>query len=150
MNSKCLYKLEKNRNAAFFFGFRKFCSLWNNGTTIRVIEINSKKRMNSISTLDGLMNWYPSCVLVTIVHRGVQVPPEKTQSHLQSQLPPAMTLLKPQQNFQTCLKSNFLFTPISSIYFKMFSKWLESKLGRLSLIAIYWYQSINWLVYIFS
>ena len=62
-----------------------------------------------------------------IVRRGVQSPTcEKTQSHLKSQFPPEMTLPKSQQNFQTCLKSNFLFTPISNIYFKKFSRWLES------------------------
>ena len=50
----------------------------------------------------------------------------KKHSHLNSQFPPEMTSLKSQQNFQTCLKSNFLFTPISNIYFKRFSRWLES------------------------
>ena len=53
---------------------------------------------------------------------GYKVPPEKTQSHLKSQVPPEMTLLKSQQNFQNRLKSNFLFTPISNIYFKRFSR----------------------------
>ena len=42
------------------------------------------------------------------------------QSHLKSQSPPEMTLLKSKQNFQTCLNSSFLFTPISNIYFKSF------------------------------
>ena len=46
----------------------------------------------------------------------------KKQSHLKSQFPPEMTLIKSQQNFQTCLISNFLFTPISNIYFKRFSR----------------------------
>ena len=46
----------------------------------------------------------------------------KKQSHLKSQFPPEITLLKSQQNFQTCLKSNFLFTPILNIYFKRFSR----------------------------
>ena len=53
---------------------------------------------------------------------GYKVPPEKTQSHLKSQFPPEVTLLKSQQNFQTCPKSNFLFTSISNIYFKRFSR----------------------------
>ena len=30
---------------------------------------------------------------------------------LKSQCPPEMTLLKSQQNFQSCLKASFLFTP---------------------------------------
>ena len=50
----------------------------------------------------------------------------KKQSHLNNQFPPEMTLLKFQQNFQTCQKLNFLFTPISNIYFKKFSRWLQS------------------------
>ena len=41
-----------------------------------------------------------------------KVPPEKTQSHLKSQFPPEMTLLKPQQNFQIRLKSNFMSSRI--------------------------------------
>ena len=47
------------------------------------------------------------------------------QSQLKSRLPPEMTLLKSQQNFQSRVKSNFLFTPISDIYFKKFSRWLD-------------------------
>ena len=58
----------------------------------------------------------------TIVRRGVQSPPEKTQSHLKTQFPPEMTLLKSHQNFQTRLKSNFLFTPIWNMYLKRFSR----------------------------
>ena len=57
-----------------------------------------------------------------IVHTGYKVPPEKTLSHLQSQFPPEMTLLQSQQNFQTHLKSNFMFTPISNICFKKLSR----------------------------
>ena len=53
---------------------------------------------------------------------GYKVPPEKKQSHLQSQFPPEMTLFKFQQNFQSCLKLNFLFTPIFYICFKKFSR----------------------------
>ena len=41
-------------------------------------------------------------------------------------IPTWMTLLKSQQKFETCLKSNFLFTSISNVYFKRFSRWLES------------------------
>ena len=57
----------------------------------------------------------------------------------------AGTSFKFPQNFQTRLKSNFLFTPISIIYFKMFFKTTGVKLaiGRLSLISIYWFQSTN-------
>ena len=43
---------------------------------------------------------------------GYKFPPEKTQSHIKNQFPPEMTFLKFQQNFQTRLKPNFLFTPI--------------------------------------
>ena len=45
-----------------------------------------------------------------------------TKSHLKSPFPPEMTLLKSQQNFPSCLKPNFLFTPISNISFKKFSR----------------------------
>ena len=65
--------------------------------------------------------------------RGAKSHPKK-QSYIKSQFLPEMTLLKSQQNFQTHLKSNLLFTPISNIYFKRFSRWLES-----ALISIYWY-----------
>ena len=57
---------------------------------------------------------------------GYKVPPEKSQSHQKSQFSYEMSILKYQRNFQTRLKSNFLLTPISNIYFRMFSKWLES------------------------
>ena len=65
-----------------------------------------------------------------------KVPAEKTQSNLKSQFPPEMTLLKSQQNILTHLKSNFLFTPTSNIYFKKVFKMTGVKLtiGRLSLI----------------
>ena len=46
----------------------------------------------------------------------------KKQSYLKSQFPPEMKLPTSQQNFQSCLKSNFLLTPISSICFKKFSR----------------------------
>ena len=55
MNFEFLYNCRNNRNATFFFGFRKFCSVRNNETTIRVTNINSKKRANSISALDSSM-----------------------------------------------------------------------------------------------
>ena len=42
-----------------------------------------------------------------VVRRGVHSP-----THLKSQFLPEMTLLKPQQNFQICLKSNFLLSRI--------------------------------------
>ena len=62
---------------------------------------------------------------------GCKVPPQKKkqakenkkkQSLLKSQFPPKMILLKSQQNFQTHLKSNFLFTPILNISLKRFSR----------------------------
>ena len=49
--------------------------------------------------------------LIHISQRG-------TKTHLKSQFPPEMTLLKSQQNFQSCLKSNFLSIPNSNICFK--------------------------------
>ena len=74
------------------------------------------------------------------LHRG-------TKSHLKkhsppkTQVPPEMTLLKSQPNFQSCIKLNFLFTLTSNICFKMFSMWLELTIDRLIMIGIYWYQS---------
>ena len=59
---------------------------------------------------------------------GHNVPPEKTQSHLKSQFAPEMALLKSQQNLQTHLKSNFLFTPISNICFQKVFKMTGVKL----------------------
>ena len=47
----------------------------------------------------------------------------KKHSHLKSQFPPEMTLLKSQQNFQSRLELSFLFTLISNICFKQFSRW---------------------------
>ena len=70
--------------------------------------------------------WTIFCPVPPWFTEGYKVPPEKTQSHLKSQFPPEITLLKSQQNFQTRLKSNFLFTYISNIYFKRFLRWLES------------------------
>ena len=52
----------------------------------------------------------------------VQSPTWKTHSHLESQFPPEMTLAQSQQNFQPRLKLNSLFTPISKICFKKFSR----------------------------
>ena len=57
---------------------------------------------------------------------GYKVPPEKSQSHLKNQFFFKMSILKYQWNFQTHLKSNFVFTPISNIYFRRISRWLES------------------------
>ena len=62
----------------------------------------------------------------TIVPRVVQTPFQNPQSLLGSQFRPEMTLVKSQQNFHFHLKSNALFTPTSNIYFKKFSRWLES------------------------
>ena len=53
---------------------------------------------------------------------GYKVPPEKSQSHLKNQFSYEMSILKYQRNFQTRLKSNFLLTPISNTYFRMFSR----------------------------
>ena len=70
---------------------------------------------------------------------GYKVRPEKTQSDLKSWFSPEMALVKSQKNFQTRLKtrlkSNFLVTLVSNIYFKKLT------IGRLSLICIYWYYS---------
>ena len=71
--------------------------------------------------------------MTPIVRRG------GTKSHLKSQFPTEMTLLQSQQNFQSHLKSNFLFTPISNIYFTG----VKVTICRVSLIGIYWYQSTN-------
>ena len=66
------------------------------------------------------------------------------QSYLKSQFPPEMALLKSQQNFQSCLKSNFLFTPILNICFKKFSRWLDSSQKQADFyFYFYWYQSTN-------
>ena len=75
----------------------------------------------------------------TKFHLKKHSPTERANSHLNWHY-----LFKSQQNFQSCLKSNFLFTPILIISIKKFSRWLESlTIGRISLIGIYWYQSIN-------
>ena len=65
------------------------------------------------------------------------------QSHLKSQSPPEMTLLKSQQNLQFRIKSNYQFISISNICFRKFSRWLELRVGRLLLIGICWYQWTN-------
>ena len=78
----------------------------------------------------------------------------KIQSHLMSQFPPEMASLNSQQNFQSCLKSNFLFTPKSNICFlkhifdvgvnKVFKMTgVKLTIGRFLLKGIYWYQSTN-------
>ena len=76
---------------------------------------NSKKKISA----------FIRTALVTYYHRSQR----GTKSHLKIQFPPEMTLFKSQQNFQTRLKSNFLFTPISNICFKQFSRWMESRLA---------------------
>ena len=63
--------------------------------------------------------------IMTQFAQGYKFPLKKTYPHLKSYFPPEMTLLKSQQNFQSRLKWNFLFTPISNIL-KRFSRWLES------------------------
>ena len=51
-----------------------------------------------------------------------------TKSHLKSQFPPEMTLLKSQQNFQTHLKSNFLLLPFPIYTSKSFQDdWSQVK-----------------------
>ena len=69
-------------------------------------------------TLSGL-TFYDS---LSIVRKGIQGPTyKKKQSHI-SQFPPEMILLKSHQNFQSRLKSNVLFAPISNLSFKKFSR----------------------------
>ena len=69
----------------------------------------------------------------------------KKQSHQKSKFPPEMTLLKSEQNIQSCLKSNFLFTPMNIyLIYKVFKMTgVILRIGRLSLIHIYLYQSIS-------
>ena len=53
-------------------------------------------------------------------------------------------LFKSQQNFQTCLKSNFLFIFFSNILQNVFKmNGVKLTICRLSLIGIYWYHSTN-------
>ena len=70
-------------------------------------------------------------ILLHFIHssqRSTKSVLKKSQSHfsIKSQFSPEMTLLKSQQNFQSHLKSNFLFTSISNICFKKFLRWLVS------------------------
>ena len=114
-----------------------------NGKMLKTIIIQFFFILNNnlTSTYISISIWFSDS---SIVCRGVQSPTWKNTVPPKESIPPEMTSLKSQQNFQTCLKSNFLFTPISNIYFKKFSRWLESlSIGRLSLIGTYWYQSIN-------
>ena len=61
---------------------------------------------------------------------------KKTPSHLQSQFAPEMTLLKSQQNVQSRLKSNFLFT-LEYMLQKVFKMTgVKVTIGRLLLIGI--------------
>ena len=67
----------------------------------------------------------------------------KIQSHLKSQFHPEMTLLKPQQNFQSRLKC-----PVHSHLEYMLWKVIKITgvkltVARRLLIGIYWYQSTN-------
>ena len=68
---------------------------------------------------------------------------KKIQSHLKSQFYPEMTLLKPQQNFQSHLKC-----PVHSHLKYMLWKVIKMTgvkltVGQPLLIGIYWYQSTN-------
>ena len=85
---------------------------------------------HAILTVVCLENWYTSDIYsITIIGmlqtsstnyivcRGVQSLTWKKIVSPKQPIPTwNETLLKSQQNFQTCLKSNFLFTPISNIY----------------------------------
>ena len=76
---------------------------------------------------------------------GYKVPPEKTQSHLKSQFPPEITLVKSQKKLSDLPKTKFLVhSHLKYILQKVF-KITEVKLttSRLSLIGIYLYQSAN-------
>ena len=135
--------------------FRKTSNCWK-----RVIETaklaHANKPNDSITSkeLDSHDFWeIANSVLnngkpaMPIICREVQSP-EKTQSYLQSQFPPEITLLpviKSQENIQTHLKSNFMFTPNLKYMLQKVLKMTGVKLtiGRLSLIGIYWYQSTN-------
>ena len=75
---------------------------------------------------------------------GYKVPSEKTLSHLKGQFPPKTTLLKSQQNFQTRLRSNFLFTSILNIHLKSFQDyWSQVNSRQTFTDRIYWHQSTN-------
>ena len=79
-----------------------------------------------------------------VVRTGVQVTPEKRKSHLNSQFPPEMAILKSHWNFQSQLKSNFLFTSLpSQIYaWKCFQHDCSQVNNMQTLpIGIYWHQS---------
>ena len=69
--------------------------------------------------------------------RGTKVPLEKTQSHLKSQFPAEMTLLKSQQNFQTGQKIP-VHSHLEYILQKVFKMTgVKLTISRLSLIGIY-------------
>ena len=62
--------------------------------------------------------WIYECSFLSLSVKNTSYSIEMTlipHSH-PCQFPPEMTLLESQLNFQTYLKSNFLFTPISNIY----------------------------------
>ena len=78
-------------------------------------------------------------VILALVRRKEQSSTEKTQSHLKTQFPPEMTLMKSRQNFQAHLKIKFPvhshFKYILKKVFKMTG--VKLTIGRLSLIGIY-------------
>ena len=99
----------------------------------KIVNTNLKQKKKIPFVISPISHfWSPKlinfCICILIFHdihqssQRYKVPPEKTQSYLKSQFPPEITLLKSQQNFQSHLKSNFLFTPILNIYFKKFSR----------------------------
>ena len=114
-----------------------FCLLSNNVLTI--IKHSAFYLLKSTKHINYRLIYHSS-------QKGTKSHLKKTQSHITSQFPPEMILLKSQQNFQSHLKSNFRFTTISNICFKTYSRWLTGvklTIGRLLLIGIYWYWSTN-------
>ena len=75
--------------------------------------------------------------------RGTNFHLKKTQSHLKSQFSPQMTFLTSHQNFQFHLKSNFLFTLISNICFKKFSRSLKFPVSIVASIFFYLYRPLQ-------
>ena len=81
---------------------------------------------------------------------GYKVPSEKTLSHLKGQFPPKTTLLKSQQNFQTRLRSNFLFTSILNIHLKSFQDYWSQVNSRQTFTDRHLLAPINQQFYRFS
>ena len=84
-------------------------------TNVKSSAWSGSSGCSDLISLDHASSTYSS-------QRGIKSHLKKAQPHLKSQYPPEMILLKSHQNFQACLKSNFLFTPISNIYFNKFSR----------------------------